>query len=871
MEIKGTFKNVNNETIQVRIWSLEGTFTYDIDTAKDKAIYFDADPVEIETNCDDAFTEIIIKDCNINLITKMYLGDYLFSTRLTDIKVEVKNITRGNYIFCGFVEPEIYSQGYAYHYETLSIHCLDSLGILQYIPYTHTHTSTDYDLYKSNMGIIPFRDVLEHIFEDTNVFIEDGVAKPIQWLYVGSNNANTMNINNDLLQTSINEQIFVGEEESDCMTKEEALSEILKYFNLHAVQEGEYIYLFNRDILKYDGTVKTYSYSDLGGSGNSSGLVRHITLSTSDYASDDTTISTDDVYNQIQVKCEREVMDDFIESPLEADYMTAPFYNKQYYCRLLYNTGDEEQVEHWFLRYKESLNWDFKNNFTYDKQNPINQWSILSSLKTYDYSAALVSFGDIETTRKAGDYSIYYYEVKQIPSMTDYLVISVNGNDNVNSLKSLVKGEDINSMVDSDGIVKYKLNTNGVYSPTSSSVKNYIVFSGDVLYQGLRTSSSISDEYNKKYNSYRLGFVHNVKDSGIMHPALVNPDTTSCIMPPTTTGNVEYMKFTKMNFDDGNGNIVTVDKIPILQCVLKIGDKYLSEQFVPKYDMSFDENEEYFDVDINKISHKWTTTPSTFALYIQPEVDSSIIGKKHSMINEVSANMQIDVQGQAIPIEFEDNLSGKIEFKILGPYSIDCKWQEKKRNGWWKRMWGDETDTITKEDSLLGNTEAIFIDNFEVKFVTDNGKINLLKDADLIYYSAENNRYINKKDDIEFKINSGMTFEQSQQMNIMNLPSISNPIMDNNVMTTFLNGVKPEHAYIDFYYNEYSTPKIKLDTTIRNFSNLMDDGDLSTSTALTPHLKTWTVGNYFKDKTFYTLSASYDVKNNTSNLSLKEL
>ena len=108
MEIKGTFKNVNNETIQVRIWSLEGTFTYDIDTAKDKAIYFDADPVEIETNCDDAFTEIIIKDCNINIITKLYLGDYLFSTRLTDIKVEVKNITRGNYIFCGFAEPEIY-------------------------------------------------------------------------------------------------------------------------------------------------------------------------------------------------------------------------------------------------------------------------------------------------------------------------------------------------------------------------------------------------------------------------------------------------------------------------------------------------------------------------------------------------------------------------------------------------------------------------------------------------------------------------------------------------------------------------------------------------------------------------------------------
>jgi hypothetical protein len=79
------------------------------------------------------------------------------------------------------------------------------------------------------------------------------------------------------------------------------------------------------------------------------------------------------------------------------------------------------------------------------------------------------------------------------------------------------------------------------------------------------------------------------------------------------------------------------------------------------------------------------------------------------------------------------------------------------------------------------------------------------------------------------------------------------------------------HHYIDFYYNEYATPKIKLQTTVRNFSNLMDDGDLSTLAALTPHLKTWTVGNYFKDKTFYTLSASYDVKNNTSNLSLKEL
>lgn len=869
MEIKGTFKNVNDETIQVRIWSLEGTFTYDIDTAKDKAIYFDADPVEIETNCDDAFTEIIIKDCTINLMTKMYLGDYLFSTGLTDIKVEVKNLTRGNYIFCGFVEPEIYSQGYAYHYETLSIHCLDSLGILQYIPYTHTPTSTDYDLYKSNLGIIPFRDVLEHIFEDANVFIEDGVAKPLQWLYVGSNNSNTMNISNDLVQTSINEQLFLGDEESDCMTKEEALSEILKYFNLHAVQEGEYIYLFNRDILKYDGTVKTYSYSDLGGSGNASGLVRHITLTTKDYASDDTTISTDDVYNQIQVKCEREVMDDFIVSPLESDYMTSPFYNKQYYCRIFHSTdSDTFTYEHWFLRYKESLNWYFKNNFTYNEQNPINQWSILSSLKTYDYSAALISFGNVSADTRSGYTPMFFTEIKQIPSMSDYLVISVNGNDDVDSLKALVNGEDTDSMVASDGIMKYELNTNGVYSPTSSRVTNYIVFSGDVLYQGLVTSEPIIAEYNKKYNFYARGFVHNIHDTDTNHPDLMNPDITSCIMPPTDSA-VEFGKFTKMNFDDGNGNIVTVDKIPVLQCVLKIGDKYLSENFVPKYDIVYDEQNQWYG--LKKITHEWTTTPSTFALYVQPEIDSAIIGKKHSMINEVSANMQIDVQGQAIPIRYEDNLSGKIEFKILGPYNIDCNYQTEKKNGWWKRLWGDKTDTVTEETSLLGNTEAIFIDKFEVKFVTDNGKINLLKDADLVYYSAENNRYINKKDDIDFKINSGLTFEQSQKMNIMNLPALGNPTMNNSVVTTFLNGIKPEHAYIDFYYNEYATPKIKLQTTVRNFSNLMDDGDLSTLAALTPHLKTWTVGNYFKDKTFYTLSASYDVKNNTSNLSLKEL
>jgi hypothetical protein len=869
MEIKGTFKNVNDETIQVRIWSLEGTFTYDIDTAKDKAIYFDIDPVEIETNCDDAFTEIIIKDCKINLMTKMYLGDYLFSTGLTDIKVEVKNLTRGNYIFCGFVEPEIYSQGYAYHYETLSIHCLDSLGILQYIPYTHTPTSTDYDLYKSNLGIIPFRDVLEHIFEDANVLIEDGVAKPLQWLYVGSNNSNTMNISNDLVQTSINEQLFLGDEESDCMTKEEALSEILKYFNLHAVQEGEYIYLFNRDILKYDGTVKTYSYSDLGGSGNASGLVRHITLTTNDYASDDTTISTDDVYNQIQVKCEREVMDDFIVSPLESDYMTSPFYNKQYYCRIYHSTDSETYTyEHWFLRYKESLNWHFKNNFTYNEQNPINQWSILSSLKTYDYSAALISFGNVSADTRSGYTPMFFTEIKQIPSMSDYLVISVNGNDDVDSLKALVNGEDTDSMVASDGIMKYELNTNGVYSPTSSRVTNYIVFSGDVLYQGLVTSEPIIAEYNKKYNWYARGFVHNIHDTDINHPDLMNPDITSCIMPPTDSA-VEFSKFTKMNFDDGNGNTVTVDKIPVLQCVLKIGDKYLSENFVPKYDIVYDEQNQWYG--LKKITHEWTTTPSTFALYVQPEIDSAIIGKKHSMINEVSANMQIDVQGQAIPIRYEDNLSGKIEFKILGPYNIDCNYQTEKKNGWWKSLWGDKTDTVTKETSLLGNTEAIFIDKFEVKFVTDNGKINLLKDADLVYYSAENNRYINKKDDIDFKINSGLTFEQSQQMNIMNLPAIGNPTMNNSVVTTFLNGIKPEHAYIDYYYNEYATPKIKLQTTVRNFSNLMDDGDLSTLAALTPHLKTWTVGNYFKDKTFYTLSASYDVKNNTSNLSLKEL
>jgi hypothetical protein len=116
MYIHGQFRNIEDDLFSVHIVK-GGDRTSEklIGEGTDPTIFFSDDPIKIETTCDDTFTHIIKKSLTLNLLTSEYLGDYLFSTNERDVVI---NVFKGDTcIFAGYVEPNVYTQPYAYNLE----------------------------------------------------------------------------------------------------------------------------------------------------------------------------------------------------------------------------------------------------------------------------------------------------------------------------------------------------------------------------------------------------------------------------------------------------------------------------------------------------------------------------------------------------------------------------------------------------------------------------------------------------------------------------------------------------------------------------------------------------------------------------------
>lgn len=251
----------------------------------------------------------------------------------------------------------------------------------------------------------------------------------------------------------------------------------------------------------------------------------------------------------------------------------------------------------------------------------------------------------------------------------------------------------------------------------------------------------------------------------------------------------------------------------------------------------------------------------TFALGINPALGDELLCKEFDLQNTLDVTDNIDAKGTAIPIRNTDNLSGKINFKILSPAYVG--WQQQIRRHptafrhtkWW-----------TTELPIMEFVENIYIQNFECKLYSNNANINNTDDKDLIYVSDVINTSIKTKDDITFKFNTALTTEEAIEKGISTNSKMSNVVnMKTNGVILNINSLfsslekqtaKPEEHYINDYYNEYSKPKLIIETSL----NL-------NKTSYWQQYKF----NYFKDKVFFVVGTSKDLKNDTIKYTLKEI
>lgn len=861
MYIHGSFLSQQSDTITVHIVTgNDRTQTIEIGTEK-ADVYFSEDPAEIENEVNDTFDVLLRNSAKIRLLCGNLIKD-LFSTSCRDAVVNIyKNDTC---IFAGFIEPQTLSQPYNNRWDELELNCIDALSALQYSKYKNVGAlGVIYAFVKAEAAQRSFYDIATEILQGVTEGLDILGNQNIKFWYDGSKavDAQTANRYQVFKQLSISDLLFLGDDESDVWQQDEVLEELLKYLNLHIVQDGFNFYIFSWESVK--AAPDKIIWHDIVANSTKTTAQQAVTIALANVADCDTTISIGDVYNQLLLTAKVEDIESVIESPLDDDLMVSPYINKQKYLteyssdgegKTAYNafyamTHDQKTtygagaITDWYVQVMRNKQWTFpmKGNTDIDivdyfGSEGTNQHALPDWLGQAP-GAAIMALGSVKMNTANDDNS----PTSKV-NMTNYLAVSVNGNGIDND-----ENKTYPSVADIQKNIPYAVYTGnkagGVFSPSDDKTTNYIVLSGKVILNPImRQTNTYTKLHNKEWHG---GLPIGLKENEIYvwHqtvPSRNNGDgryytrqywqaetpdkevswhegADSGFYPYTGEGPEEY----EFKYSAVGDSTDTISKVAVLACMLVIGDKCVVETGTEGQTTDFvwqkykersecQSDDEYYQ--------------QCFTIGFDPKIGDKLVGTEFSIQNNIDYKMGIDAEGIAIPITKGDKISGQVRFMILGP--VNATWDVITRR---HPTFFRHTKWSSSSVPLLAHVSSILIKSFEVKVYSDNGLIsNGNDDNDIIYMSDTKETFVNKKDDLEFKINSALTATECAQLGVSNTVKLSTPLnisTGDGVLEVYdRNGnvkAKPEQIYVDSYYTEYHKPRIVMEQKLRDIDNVV--------------------------------------------------
>lgn len=874
MYIHGDFRDVNNVLYSVHILS-DNDKTKEL-TIGEKGLFFSGSPISIETDIDDTFQTIIRRSATINLVTSDYIGDKLFANNSRNIKV---NIYKEDLcIYAGFVEPNTFSQPFANGLEEFTINTTDALTTLQYYNYGDVTLKT-YLKTKKDAKVKTFKDMLEQMLGDIlDIDIVNGTGGVIYYdLSKGITKGKESTIFNDC---SMSELYLLGDEADDVWTNEEVLEQMLQYLNLHIIQDGLDYYIFDWNSIKNRRT--NWYNMTLQSTIKMNPLI--VEMAGEMHSSNDTNISMADVYNQISVKCQLEDQENIIKSPMDSDSL-APLYNgKQKFMTEYISEGEGIKANNaffdmihnrattysncktvdWYLQAMYNKNWNFitpKGDITdlceFGNNMYINQWKLPKYLKDNQLIPCLFKMGSVEKKPDTTDNS----PTSKI-DMSSYLFISINGNGDDTEENHSPSDQTLQNR---SGMIEYVGNSSGgVFSPTDDVTTNYLVFSGKLCLMPIQKET---DKFSTLLNYDKGSYWHktvpsdNNGDGRYYTRKWYNQTKPSDEANSYIEGALSLHPWTKdkanhelqYNYTSKGDSTDKFSKLPVLECELIIGNKRLIETNIDIYG-----NSTFKWVEIGKEPIIDGDKVTTFSLGINPKIGDKIVGDEFAIQNNISYTMNLDAEGTAIPITKDDALSGAVIFRILGP--VNLTWNNITRR---HPTWFRHTKWYNNTKFVLAHLENIIIKDFECKIYSDQAGNDSNEDNDLIYMSNETDKFVNKKDDTEFKFITQLSSAECVQKGIKNSINL-NAVINTNTRTplesiynaTTNETAKPEEHYINQYYLAYSKPKLIMET------DLHDTDDIS-------------IQNIFHSdvlkRNFFVQSISKDLKEASAHIKLKEV
>ena len=861
MYIHGSFLSQQSDTITVHIVTgNDRTQTIEIGTEK-ADVYFSEDPAEIENEVNDTFDVLLRNSAKIRLLCGNLIKN-LFSTSCRDAVVNIyKNDTC---IFAGFIEPQTLSQPYNDRWDELELNCIDALSALQYSKYKNVGAlGVIYTFVKAEAAQRSFYDIATEILKGVTEGLDILGNQNIKFWYDGSKavDAQTANRYQVFKQLSISDLLFLGDDESDVWQQDEVLEELLKYLNLHIVQDGFNFYIFSWESVK--AAPDKIIWHDIVANSTKTTAQQAVTIALANVADCDTTISIGDVYNQLLLTAKVEDIESVIESPLDDDLLVSPYINKQKYLTEYSSDGEGKTaynafyamthnqkttygggaITDWYVQVMRNKQWTFPMKgdtdidiVDYFGSEGTNQHALPDWLGQAP-GAAIMALGSVKINTANDDNS----PTSKV-NMTNYLVVSVNGNGIDND-----ENKTYPSVADIQKNIPYAVYTGnkagGVFSPSDEKTTNYIVLSGKVILNPImRRTNTYTNLHNKEWHG---GLPIGLKENEIYvwHqtvPSRNNGDgryytrqywqaetpdkevswhegADSGFYPYTGEGPEEY----EFKYSAVGDSTDTISKVAVLACMLVIGDKCVVETGTDGQTTDFvwqkykersecQSDDEYYQ--------------QCFTIGFDPKIGDKLVGTEFSIQNNIDYKMGIDAEGIAIPITKGDKISGQVRFMILGP--VNATWDVITRR---HPTFFRHTKWSSSSVPLLAHVSSILIKSFEVKVYSDNGLIsNGNDDNDIIYMSDTKETFVNKKDDLEFKINSALTATECAQLGVSNTVKLSTPLnisTGDGVLEVYdRNGnvkAKPEQIYVDSYYTEYHRPRIVMEQKLRDIDNVV--------------------------------------------------
>lgn len=861
MYIHGSFLSQQSDTITVHIVTgNDRTQTIEIGTEK-ADVYFSEDPAEIENEVNDTFDVLLRNSAKIRLLCGNLIKD-LFSTSCRDAVVNIyKNDTC---IFAGFIEPQTLSQPYNNRWDELELNCIDALSALQYSKYKNVGAlGVIYAFVKEEAAQRSFYDIATEVLQGVTEGLDILGNQNIKFWYDGSKavDAQTANRYQVFKQLSISDLLFMGDDESDVWQQDEVLEELLKYLNLHIVQDGFNFYIFSWESVK--ATPDKIIWHDIVANSTKTTAQQAVTIALANVADCETTISIGDVYNQLLLTAKVEDIESVIESPLDDDLLVSPYINKQKYLTEYSSDGEGKTaykafyamthdqkttygagaITDWYVQVMRNKQWTFpmKGNTDIDivdyfGSEGTNQHALPDWLGQAP-GAAIMALGSVKMNTANDDNS----PTSKV-NMINYLAVSVNGNGIDND-----ENKTYPSVADIQKNIPYAVYTGnkagGVFSPSDDKTTNYIVLSGKVILNPImRQTNTYTKLHNKEWHG---GLPIGLKENEIYvwHqtvPSRNNGDgryytrqywqaetpgkevswhegADSGFYPYTGEGPEEY----EFKYSAVGDSTDTISKVAVLACMLVIGDKCVVETGTEGQTTDFvwqkykersecQSDDEYYQ--------------QCFTIGFDPKIGDKLVGTEFSIQNNIDYKMGIDAEGIAIPITKGDKISGQVRFMILGP--VNATWDVITRR---HPTFFRHTKWSSSSVPLLAHVSSILIKSFEVKVYSDNGLIsNGNDDNDIIYMSDTKETFVNKKDDLEFKINSALTATECAQLGVSNTVKLSTPLnisTGDGVLEVYdRNGnvkAKPEQIYVDSYYTEYHKPRIVMEQKLRDIDNVV--------------------------------------------------